>query len=54
MLICYDQWFPEAARSNALLGADVVFYPTAIGTWQGEAELKALEGKIKHATQTSS
>lgn len=31
-LICYDQWFPEAARCNALLGADMVFYPTAIGT----------------------
>ena len=31
-LICYDQWFPEAARTNALLGADIVFYPTAIGT----------------------
>ncbi|WP_400259825.1 nitrilase-related carbon-nitrogen hydrolase [Candidatus Methanomassiliicoccus intestinalis] len=34
-LICYDQWFPEAARCNALLGADMVFYPTAIGTAQG-------------------
>ncbi len=32
VLICYDQWFPEAARSEALLGADIVFYPTAIGT----------------------
>ncbi|MDO8427635.1 MAG: carbon-nitrogen hydrolase [Candidatus Diapherotrites archaeon] len=31
-LICYDQWFPEAARINALMGADIVFYPTAIGT----------------------
>ena len=30
-LICYDQWFPEAARANALLGADLIFYPTAIG-----------------------
>ncbi len=30
-LICYDQWYPEAARTNALLGADMVFYPTAIG-----------------------
>ncbi|HVO77742.1 MAG TPA: nitrilase-related carbon-nitrogen hydrolase [Methanomassiliicoccales archaeon] len=29
--ICYDQWFPEAARCEALLGADVLFYPTAIG-----------------------
>jgi predicted amidohydrolase len=35
VMICYDQWFPEAARSNALLGADMVFYPTAIGTVRG-------------------
>ncbi len=38
VLICYDQWFPEAARSNALLGADIVFYPTAIGTLDGVPE----------------
>ena len=31
VLICYDQWFPEAARSAALDGADIIFYPTAIG-----------------------
>jgi N-carbamoylputrescine amidase len=30
-LICYDQWFPEAARANVLAGAQVLFYPTAIG-----------------------
>jgi predicted amidohydrolase len=30
-LICYDQWFPEAARVHAMRGADVIFYPTAIG-----------------------
>lgn len=30
-LICYDQWFPEAARVNAVRGAQVLFYPTAIG-----------------------
>ena len=34
-LICYDQWFPEAARINALMGAEMVFYPTAIGTVHG-------------------
>lgn len=34
-LICYDQWFPEAARSVALLGTEMVFYPTAIGTVRG-------------------
>ncbi|MFH1470640.1 MAG: nitrilase-related carbon-nitrogen hydrolase, partial [Candidatus Micrarchaeota archaeon] len=37
-LICYDQWFPEAARANALLGADILFYPTAIGTVDGVAQ----------------
>lgn len=31
VLICWDQWFPEAARLTALLGANILFYPTAIG-----------------------
>lgn len=31
VLICYDQWFPEAARMATLAGADIIFYPTAIG-----------------------
>jgi len=30
-LICYDQWYPEAARVNAMHGAQIIFYPTAIG-----------------------
>jgi N-carbamoylputrescine amidase len=30
-LICWDQWYPEAARLTTLQGADVIFYPTAIG-----------------------
>ncbi|MBN2782051.1 MAG: N-carbamoylputrescine amidase [Campylobacterales bacterium] len=30
--ICWDQWFPETARSLALMGADIIFYPTAIGS----------------------
>ena len=34
-LICYDQWFPEAARSVALMEAELTFYPTAIGTVKG-------------------
>ncbi len=29
--ICWDQWFPEAARCMALMGADILMYPTAIG-----------------------
>jgi predicted amidohydrolase len=35
VMICYDQWYPEAARATALLGAEMVFYPTAIGTVKG-------------------
>jgi len=31
VLICWDQWYPEAARLTALAGADILFYPTAIG-----------------------
>lgn len=37
VLICYDQWFPEAARTLALMGADIIFYPTAIG-WTKNVE----------------
>jgi N-carbamoylputrescine amidase len=36
--ICWDQWFPEAARLTALHGAEVIFYPTAIGWLPGEKE----------------
>ncbi len=36
--ICWDQWFPEAARAMALLGAELLFYPTAIGTEPPPAE----------------
>ena len=36
VLICYDQWFPEAARCVALDGAQIIFYPTAIGHPSGE------------------
>ncbi len=35
VLICYDQWFPEAARIEALMGAEIIFYPTAIGNVKG-------------------
>jgi len=46
-LICWDQWYPEAARLTSLRGADVLFYPTAIGwhphekTAHGGAQLDA-------------
>jgi len=36
VLICYDQWFPEAARTLTLQGADVIFYPSAIGYLEGD------------------
>ncbi len=35
VLICFDQWFPEAARACALEGAEIIFYPTAIGNLRG-------------------
>jgi len=38
VLICWDQWFPEAARLLALDGAELLFYPTAIGYLDGESE----------------
>jgi N-carbamoylputrescine amidase len=37
-LVCWDQWFPEAARLVALAGAQIVFYPTAIGWERSEVE----------------
>jgi N-carbamoylputrescine amidase len=46
VLVCWDQWYPEAARLTALQGADVLLYPTAIG-WHPE-EREAL-GERQHA-----
>jgi N-carbamoylputrescine amidase len=37
--ICWDQWFPEAARAMMLLGAEILFYPTAIGSEPHEPDL---------------
>jgi N-carbamoylputrescine amidase len=37
-LVCWDQWYPEAARLTALRGAEILFYPTAIGWHPGEKE----------------
>ncbi|MGD0676602.1 MAG: N-carbamoylputrescine amidase [Polyangiaceae bacterium] len=37
--ICWDQWFPESARAMMMLGAEVLFYPTAIGSEPHEPEL---------------
>ena len=41
--ICWDQWFPEAARCMALNGAEILLYPTAIGSEPGEPELDSRE-----------
>jgi N-carbamoylputrescine amidase len=38
-LVCWDQWYPEAARLTAMAGAEVLFYPTAIGWLDGEESL---------------
>ena len=46
MLICWDQWYPEAARLTALQGAEILFYPTAIGWHPGE---KAAHGAQQHS-----
>ena len=43
--VCWDQWYPEAARLTALAGAQILFYPTAIGWHPGE---KAQYGRRQH------
>ena len=50
VLICYDQWFPEAARAVTLMGADIIFYPTAIGWIRGMEE--PCEGDWRDAWET--
>jgi N-carbamoylputrescine amidase len=45
VLICWDQWYPEAARITSLMGAEILFYPTAIGWADNEPEE---EGKEQH------
>jgi N-carbamoylputrescine amidase len=45
VLICWDQWYPEGARLTALQGAEILFYPTAIGWHPGE---KAEHGARQH------
>ena len=41
VLICWDQWYPEAARLTALQGAQIIFYPTAIGWYPEEKDAMA-------------
>jgi len=45
VLVCWDQWYPEGARLTALQGAEILFYPTAIGWHPSE---KARYGKAQH------
>jgi N-carbamoylputrescine amidase len=44
--VCWDQWYPEAARLTALQGAEILFYPTAIGWHPAE---KAEQGATQHS-----
>ena len=50
VLICWDQWYPEAARLTALQGAEILFYPTAIG-WHPREKVE-LGGKQYSAWET--
>ena len=50
VLICWDQWFPEAARLTALSGAQILFYPTAIG-WSPEMS-PSVRTRIQNAWET--
>jgi N-carbamoylputrescine amidase len=50
VLICWDQWYPEAARITALMGAEILFYPTAIG-W-ATIQDEATNSEQFHAWQT--
>jgi agmatine deiminase len=50
VLICYDQWFPEPARALTLMGAEIIFYPTAIGWIRGMED--GDEGDWREAWET--
>ncbi|MBN2274443.1 MAG: carbon-nitrogen hydrolase [Bacteroidales bacterium] len=50
VLICWDQWYPEAARITALKGAEIIFYPTAIGWSLSQTE--AVNTEQHNAWQT--
>ena len=50
VLICWDQWYPEAARITSLMGADILFYPTAIG-WAASQD-EATNNEQYNAWQT--
>jgi agmatine deiminase len=49
VLVCFDQWYPEAARINRLMGAQILFYPTAIGRLK---DVEPVEGDWKQAWES--
>ena len=51
VLVCWDQWFPEAARITALMGAEILFFPTAIG-WDIAESSDAVNKEQYEAWQT--
>lgn len=51
ILICWDQWYPEAARITSLMGAEILFYPTAIG-WDTNEQDPAVNLEQYNAWQT--
>ena len=51
VLICWDQWYPEAARITSLMGAEILFYPTAIG-WDTSEESEIINKEQYEAWQT--
>ncbi len=53
VLICWDQWFPEAARLTALSGAQFLFYPTAIGFQDFDAEIASKQAMAWETIQRS-
>ena len=54
VLICWDQWFPEAARLTAMGGAQILFYPTAIGWHPGEKDEYGVSQHASWQTMMSS
>lgn len=51
VLICWDQWYPEAARITSLMGAEILFYPTAIG-WDLDEKDPVINGEQHDAWET--
>ncbi|KPM46927.1 carbon-nitrogen hydrolase [Jiulongibacter sediminis] len=51
VLICWDQWYPEAARITSLMGAEILFYPTAIG-WDTTEKSEIINKEQYEAWQT--